>query len=335
MHQRAATATWTGSGGASWDDTIREGVARPGVPSVPSLPAVPAVKARGLHLGSYRVLGLLGEGGMARVYLAEHTLIGKRVAIKRLLPHLAHYHDARELFLREARIAGAVRHPNVIDVYDFGNDDDGLPFYVMELASGEPLASRLARAPLLVSQALDVGIALADAVKAVHNAGFLHRDIKSENVLLTRHRRRLVPKLIDFGIARPLAGGPEGEPAGMVGTPRTMAPEQIAQDAVDERTDIWALGVMLHEMITADLPFRKGECVQEDLMTILTEQPQPLPGTVPLEIRSVVAACLRKDPDQRPPNCGALAERLRLARSEYLSRHGMTERGPDDDDELD
>ncbi len=331
MHQRAATATWTGSGGASWDDTIRESASMPGL-ELPTAPAQ-AVRPPGPQLGSYRVLGLLGEGGMARVYLGEHALIGKRVAIKRLLPQLAHYQDARELFLREARIAGAVRHPNVIDVYDFGNDDEGLPFYVMELAAGEPLASRLARAPLLLSQALDVGIALADAVKAVHSAGFLHRDIKSENVLLTRHRRRLVPKLIDFGIARPIAEAPRGEPAGMVGTPRTMAPEQIAQEKIDERTDIWALGVMLHEMITADLPFRHGSCVQEDLMAILTEPPQPLPGTVDPAIRSVVASCLRKDPAERPPTCGALAERLRLARSTYLSRQGMTERGPDDDDD--
>lgn len=308
MHARALTATWTGSGGA------RAG-------------GGDATTVIGERLGAYQVLGLLGEGGMARVYLAEHTVIERKVAIKRLSPALARYPEAHELFLREARIAASIRHPHLIDVYDFGSDDGGRPYYVMELALGETLAARLARGPMLVSQALDVAIVLADAVGAIHHAGYLHRDIKAENVLLGRDGRRLVPKLIDFGIAHPLGADGTAAVEGMVGTPRTMAPEQVAQDRVDVTTDVWALGVVLYEMVSARLPFATGGSVRDDLLAIVTEPPQPLPPQVDPGVRAVIEACLTKDPAGRPPSAAALAARLRDVQGAYLERLGMIDRG--------
>jgi serine/threonine-protein kinase len=307
MHASALTATWTGSGGARGhrgDDLVV-----------------------GDRLGAYQVLGLLGEGGMARVYLAEHTVIERRVAIKRLLPALARFPEARDLFLREARITASIRHANLVDVYDFGSDAGGRPYYVMELAPGETLAARLARGPMLISQALDVAIVLAEAVSAIHHAGYLHRDIKSENVLLGRDGRRLVPKLIDFGIARPIGANGTATVEGVVGTPRTMAPEQVAQDVIDVTTDVWALGVVLYEMVSGRLPFSGGDSVREDLMAIVMDPPHPLPVHLDGGVRDVIDACLTKDPAGRPPSALALAQRLRDVQGAYLERRGMIDRG--------
>lgn len=313
MHARASTATWVGSGGVRWQPSPR---ARDTI-------------VGGERLGAYELLGLLGEGGMARVYLAEHTVIERRVAIKRLLPALARFPEAHALFLREARITASIRHPNLVDVYDFGNDDAGRPYYVMELALGETLASRLARGPLLLSQALDVAIVLAEAVAAIHQAGYLHRDIKSENVLLGRDGRRHVPKLIDFGIARAIGPGGETPVEGVVGSPRTMAPEQIAQENIAETTDVWALGVLLYEMVTGRLPFASsapGATFRDDMLAIVTDPPRPLPAHIDAGVARVIAACLTKDPAGRPPTATDLAERLRAAQAAYLERRGMAPR---------
>ncbi|HTM20135.1 MAG TPA: serine/threonine-protein kinase [Kofleriaceae bacterium] len=268
-----------------------------------------------LQLGPYRLLGILGEGGMARVYAAEHEILRKRVAIKTLLPELADHPVINEMFLREARIAGSIRHRNLLDIYDFVTDERGRPYCVMELAPGETLARRLERGPMRVVRALDVAIALADAVAAIHAAGYLHRDIKSDNVLLTPERGRLVPKLFDFGIARAIEPDPDEDEAGIVGTPSVMAPEQVAQDAVDERTDLWGLGVLLYEMTTGDLPFPPHATVREDLVCIVTEAPQPLPDELGPELRAVIDACLAKDPADRPPSAAVLVDTLREARA--------------------
>jgi serine/threonine-protein kinase len=306
--QRAATATWSGSSAEI------------------ELPPAVVVDTSPPQLGPYRLLRVLGEGGMARVYVAEHTIIGKQVAIKTLLPQFALSREAREMLVREARIAGGLRHPNLVDIYDFATDDYGRPYYVMELAIGETLTQRLERGPLPLSQCLDITIRLADAVAAIHGAGYLHRDIKSDNVLLTSDGRRIVPKLIDFGIAKALGQTIDHCSEGMVGTPRTMAPEQISQDAVDERTDIWALGVLFYEMLTGHLPFPIGCTVREDLVAIVTEPPRPLPLALTKDIRAIVEACLRKDPEERPPTAVALVDLLRAALGEYLARHKAIER---------
>ncbi len=304
--QRASTATWSGPGGRLRG---RERVA----------------PRRYERLGVYQVKGLLGVGGMARVYLGENTLVERPVAIKRLLPELAHHPEAHAMFLREARIAGAIRHPNLLEIYDFGYDAEGRPYFVMELARGDTLAERLDAGPLLLSRALDFAIAITDAVTAIHANGYLHRDIKADNVMLACDDRRLTPKLIDFGIACKIDGASEMV-ENVVGTPRIMAPEQVARDRVDPRTDIWGLGVLLYEMIAGRLPFDAHGSVRDDLLAIVTETPHPLPRGVDPDICSVVEACLSKDPDDRPATAAGLAEELREVQERYLASRGMITR---------
>jgi serine/threonine-protein kinase len=279
-----------------------------------------AVQPRRETLGHYRLVSLLGEGGMARVHLAEHAIIGKTVAIKTLLPQFVLCREARDMLVREATITASIRHPNVIDVYDFDTDDYGKPYFVMELAAGETLEQRLEAGAMSLAQCLDIAVRLADAVAAIHAAGFLHRDIKPQNVLLTSNGRRTIPKLIDFGIAKALDPGNDRPDEGMVGTPRAMAPEQISQDHIDERTDIWALGVLFYQMLTGRMPFSTGGTVREDLVAIVTEQPHPLPRVLTNNVRSIVESCLCKDPEDRPPSAAVLVDQLRVALSDHLAR---------------
>ncbi|MBK9030313.1 MAG: serine/threonine protein kinase [Myxococcales bacterium] len=326
MDLRSSTATWTGCSGPA--DQPTRAFARHHGRAHTRPPARPPSEA----IGPYRVLALLGEGGMARVYLAEHTVMGRRVAIKRLLPALAQHQTARALFLREARIAGSIRHANLLDVYDFGTDPAGRPYYVMELAAGETLAQRLRRGPLMTSQCLDTAIVLADAAAAIHAAGYVHRDIKAENVVLARHERRLVPKLIDFGIAQaldPEADDPDALAIGMCGTPRTMAPEQVAVDRIDERTDVWALGVLVYEMLCAELPFAGGASVRDDLLAIVADPPRPLPAHADPDVAAIALTCLEKDPADRPASAAALAAALRAVQADHRVRHGLRGRAAD------
>jgi serine/threonine-protein kinase len=324
-HSRAGTATWSGTG-AQWCDTIPDAPltqcalgTNPGA-SEQAL-AAPGRKA----LGPYRLLKELGQGGMARVYLAEHELLRRRVAIKTLLPQFAGFPLARDMFVREARIAGMIRHANLVPVYDFIDDPVEGPYYVMEYTPGETLAARLGRGRPPLSQCFDIAIHVSDALAAVHAAGYLHRDIKSENVLLTLDGRRIVPKLIDFGIAKPIASDGD-EPMGIVGTPRTMSPEQIAQEPIDERADIWAMGVLMYEMLAGALPFPSGSTMRDDLVAIVTEAHQPLPEILAADLRAIVDACLAKEPSERPESAAVLAGRLRTARATYLEQHDLIER---------
>jgi serine/threonine protein kinase len=327
MQLRASTATFNGSGGADCDEHAR---------TRPRIVARGCSEARseqlGQRLGPYELLALLGEGGMAQVFLAQHTIMGRMVAIKQLAPALAKYPDAHTLFLREARIAASIRHANIVDVYDFGCDLEGRPYYVMELAAGETLARRLVRGPLLTAQTFDTAIVLADAVAQIHDAGYVHRDIKSENVMMVRDGRRLVPKLIDFGIARRLHPDPDDPEAtrpesSVVGTLRSMAPEQITLEEIDERTDVWALGVLIYEMIAARLPFDEGGTSRDDMLAIVTEPPRPLPEHADPNLREIVEACLSKDPSGRPASADDLVERLREAQAAYVCRRGFVPRG--------
>lgn len=310
---RASTATW--SGPTRVDVRARASRRERAVES--------PTKER---LGCYEIDCELGTGGMATVYLARHVVIDRAVAIKRLAPELAHSPEARALFLREARIAGAVRHPGIIEVFDFGHDAAGRPFFVMELARGTTLMERVQRGPLAVAHALEIAIGVTDAVAAVHRAGYVHRDIKSENVMLTDDGRRDVPRLIDFGIACSLTDDAPDVSAGVVGTPRIMAPEQVARDPIDGRTDVWGIGVLLYEMICARPPFAPGASVRDDLLAVVTESPRPLPDALHPDVQELITACLSKDPDDRPASADALLEELRWVQELHLAAVGKTAR---------
>ena len=234
--------------------------------------------------GRYVVEGALGRGGMGHVYQALDRQLGRRVAVK-LLHDERSDPSATERFVREARSAASLEHPHACRLYELG-EHQGQTFLVMELLEGELLSERLQRGALPLAEAMEVLLPLMDAVSALHRAGLIHRDLKPSNVFLTAQG----VKLLDFGLARhtrPEAAvtAPSLTMAGAVaGTLRYMAPEQVTGDPVDERTDVFALGVMFYEMLTGHIPFN-AETNVDWLNAVLKEDPQPLgqPGLEQVE----------------------------------------------------
>ena len=267
----------------------------------------------GRTIAHYRVLSLVGAGGMGRVYLAEDTGLGRRVALKLLPEHFTHDKNQVQRFRQEARAASALNHPNILTVHEVGQVD-GTEFIVTEYVEGETLRERLTRAPFGVREALDVAAQVAGALVAAHAAGIVHRDVKPENVML---RTDGYVKVLDFGLAKlteHLAGfGPaESEsptrpiirttPGVVMGTAIYMSPEQARGLQVDARTDIFSLGVLIYEMVAGRLPF-EGSNSNEILASILNDK-EPLPlarfaREVPAELERIVAKALRKRRDER------------------------------------
>jgi eukaryotic-like serine/threonine-protein kinase len=213
----------------------------------------------------FEITRKLGEGGMGAVYEARHTLIGKRVAIKILLDKYAQKESVIARLQQEARLASSIGHPNIVDITDFGKTEDGRTFVVMEYLDGESLAQLIGReGPLAPERALQVSRQVADALTAAHGKGIIHRDIKPENVFLIRRDGKEFVKVVDFGISKHVKPGDDEEETprltqtGMVlGTPLYMSPEQArGEDNLDQRIDIYALGVILYEMVTNEVPFR-------------------------------------------------------------------------------
>ena len=212
----------------------------------------------------FEITRKLGEGGMGAVYEARHTLIGKRVAIKILLDKYAQKESVIARLQQEARLASSIGHPNIVDITDFGKTEDGRTFVVMEYLDGESLAQLIGReGPLAPERALQISRQVADALTAAHGKGIIHRDVKPENVFLIQRDGKEFVKVVDFGISKHVKPGEEEETprltqTGMVlGTPLYMSPEQArGEDSLDQRIDIYALGVILYEMITNEIPFR-------------------------------------------------------------------------------
>ena len=211
--------------------------------------------------GKYVVQRTLGAGGWAVVYEAEHVVMKHRVAIKVLRPDEDEQAYALERFKREARLSASIRHPNVLEVYDVGNLEDGSPYLVMELLRGEDLDARLASGPLHVAEVIDVGVQLTSALSALAEGGIVHRDIKPHNLFLhEQDDGSLVLKLLDFGIAKQedamcLPASRLTTKGELLGTPHYMAPEQLRNEHVDARTDLYAASVVLYELLTGVTPF--------------------------------------------------------------------------------
>ncbi|HEX5137210.1 MAG TPA: protein kinase [Planctomycetota bacterium] len=261
--------------------------------------------------GRYRLLGKLGEGGMGVVYLAEDTSLGRKVALKTIRAEVADK-TARERLRREARAAAAVSHPNVCQVYEVG-EEGGETFLAMELLEGEPLASRLAKGPMPLRDALEAAIAILGALDALHGQGIVHRDLKPSNVFLTAHG----VKLLDFGLALPMEAGGSGgqrltQTGFFVGTPGYMAPEQWTGEEVGPRTDVFAVGAMLVEMVAGARAFR-GDRAADLMHAVLHDQPPSLTGGPAAQaVDRVVQRALSKRADERPA-AGAMADELRAA----------------------
>ncbi|SRR6266567_2124890 len=265
----------------------------------------------GQTIAHYKISSFLGRGGMGEVYLAQDTRLGRKVALKLLPTSLTNDEERLRRFEREARSASALSHPNVCVIHEIGESADGRPYIAMEYIDGETLRRRFAGGPLKLSEAVDIARQAASALSAAHNAGVVHRDIKPENIML---RRDGYVKVLDFGLAklteRYEVGSDSEAPTFhifsthsglMVGTTNYLSPEQARRQEVDERADIWGLGVVLYEMITGRMPFT-GETPSHVIVAIMETEPTPLtrflPGAPP-ELEWIIRKALRKNREQR------------------------------------
>jgi len=296
----------------------------------------------GDRLGRYEILAPLGAGGMGEVFRARDTVLGRDVAVKVLLPEVADDPDRFERFEREARAVAALKHPNILDIYDFGTEE-GRPFAVMELLEGSTLHDRIWRGggSLSWERSAEIGSAVAAGLAAAHERGVVHRDLKPGNIFLCADGRI---KILDFGLARLVSaseipldsmeetltqlglaelaaanGPPSDEVEGpltkegtVLGTAGYMAPEQVRGQPADHRSDIFALGCVLYEMVASKNPFKRDTGVQT-LNAILEDEPQELSSSgidVPPEYQSAVERCLQKDPQKRYGSSSQVSEAL-------------------------
>lgn len=289
--------------------------------------------AHDVTIGAYRILDKIGQGGMGAVYVGEHTLLGRKAAIKVLLPSVSASEDAVERFFNEARAVSLVSDPGIVQIFDFGYHSDRSAFLVMELLDGEPMDRRLRRIRRFApAECLRLAQLACGALEAAHGHGIVHRDLKPGNMFLVVDPA--VPggdriKILDFGIAK-LSRNEQREhktrPGILVGTPAYMSPEQCRGDVdVDPRSDIYALGCVMFTMLTGRTPFR-NKMPGELIAAHLRERP-PLASSrapeVSAEIDSILQRCLQKSPGDRFPSMVALGEAIRIA------QRGMSGPGAD------
>jgi serine/threonine-protein kinase len=264
--------------------------------------------------GRYRLESRIGEGGMGIVYRARHVLIDRVVAVKLIRPDLRGETHLRAWMLREARAANRVDHAHIIDIHDIGETDDGELYLVMEYLVGTPLSNELARGPLQLARAVDVLEQMGAALSRAHDLGVVHRDLKSDNILLTaRGGRKDFVKILDFGLAA-LAHDPRLAPKGAVfGTPEYMSPEQARGEQAGPQSDLYALGVLFFEMLTGQLPFKAGD--RETLLEMQRTAPAPRPSTIRkdchLVAEKIVLRLLEKDARKRYRDGHHLLEELK------------------------
>jgi serine/threonine protein kinase len=252
--------------------------------------------------GSYRITGVLGEGGMGMVYRGEHLTLPRQVAIKTLLPKAVASAESRERFEREAAIAARLNHPGVTQVYDYGIDGD-MPFLIMELIEGPSLADVLEReGPLPPARALSIARQLFAVLAESHRLQLVHRDVKPDNIRLLRYTVDTPPvvKVLDFGIAKQMGTEQAKLTAtgAVLGTPLYIAPEQAMGEKIDGRADQYSAAATLYEMLAGRPPI-VGTSLASILYNQVAREPPPLPDTVPESLRKVVMRMLRKDPNER------------------------------------
>ena len=226
----------------------------------------------GQIISHYRITEKLGEGGMGEVYKAEDTKLNRMAALKFLPPFYSNDEESKKRFINEARSASALDHPNICTIYEVGETDEGLLFISMALYDGKTLKDKIARESIEVDEAIDITLQMCRGLEKAHNNGIIHRDIKPANIFITNDG---MVKILDFGLAK-LSNQTKITRAGtIVGTVAYMSPEQARGEVLDQRTDIWSLGVTFYEMLTGQLPFR-GEYEQALMYAIFNEKPQPL-----------------------------------------------------------
>ncbi len=264
----------------------------------------------GKTVSRYKILEKLGEGGMGVVYKAQDTKLKRTVALKFLPPDFTRDSEAKVRFMHEAQAAAALNHPNICTVHEI-DEADGQIFIATECIEGETLKDKIASGPMKINEALSIVIQIAEGLQEAHEKGIVHRDIKSANVMVTPKGQA---KVMDFGLAK-LAGATKVTKMGStVGTISYMSPEQARGDTVDQRSDVWSLGVVLYEMLTGQLPFR-GDYCEAVVYSILNGVPEPITSLrtgVPMELERIVGKALAKSPDDRYQNVADLLVDLRV-----------------------
>ena len=278
----------------------------------------------GSILGSYRIVDKIAHGGMGVVYRGEHMQLGRKVAIKLLKPERVHSPEAVKRFLSEARAVNEIRHPNIVDIIDFVENyecDPPAVYTVMELLDGEDLADRLDDVKsLTIEETLKIAIQMADAFIATHRVQIIHRDLKPANIFLARTESGgECVKLLDFGVAKTFGDRQAvdiTDPGTSVGTPRYMAPEQVLGKKLDGRTDIYAMGIVMYQMLSGVVPFDSDQ-YGEILVSQVKETPNPVtsvapPGKpIPAVLERVVMRCLEKERARRFQSMTELRDALR------------------------
>ncbi|HYS80247.1 MAG TPA: protein kinase [Anaeromyxobacteraceae bacterium] len=287
-------------------------------------PAPPPDPLIGAMVGSFQVRRLLGRGGMGTVYLGEHPVIGSKVAIKFLHESMCASPELVGRFYDEARAVNLIGHENIVATYDLALLPPARYYIVMEFLDGAPLSALLREGRLDRSIGLDILLQLADALRAAHDRGVIHRDLKPDNVFLVQrgHQRHFV-KLVDFGIAKLADRQSSSRTAAgvIIGTPEYMAPEQCENGKIDRRTDVYALGVMAYEVATGRLPFT-GQAIPQLLLAQLRQLPPRLrevDPTVPASLEAVILKALAKKPEERYQDMASLGAALEEVRRELTA----------------
>jgi serine/threonine-protein kinase len=275
--------------------------------------ATPSVGLVGDVIGNYRIIEPLGEGGMGTVFRAEHVVLGRPYALKVLRSRVVEKDaTAAQRFLREARAAARVRHPNIVDVFDFGHLADGRPYFVMELCEGESLTDRVLRGALDPGEVVSIARQMALALAAVHDRGVIHADVTPGNALVVSADPIHV-KLVDFGLAAIAGEGMAEEESDFVlGTPAYISPEQLRGLPATDRSDQYGLGCVLFELLSGSPPYMHEDIRQLCLMHVqapipVVESPY---GPLPPKLADVITTCLQKSPQARFPGMRAMLAAL-------------------------
>jgi serine/threonine-protein kinase len=288
--------------------------------------------------GRYEVLGAIGAGGMGEIYVARDPSLGRRVAIKKLPQRLSNDRDTLARFTHEARSASALNHPNIVTIHEVGAGDT--PYIVMEYIEGGDLRAHVSEGAMPMRKVLDIGAQIADGLAAAHERGIVHRDLKPENIMITRDG---FVKILDFGLAKTVTPASEGEntqalempetnPGTILGTVGYMSPEQATGKRLDFRSDQFALGAILYELVTGTPAFEADNAI-DTLSAILHKEPPPIKRTsvrVPLQLNEIIKRLLEKKPDGRYASTRDLARELRLLRDRVVAEesgfHASAER---------
>ncbi len=287
------------------DATVVDGTASLGEVPSGGRGAPAELLCEGAAIGDYMVERVLGSGGFGIVYAARHSVLGHRVAIKALRTEVARHPKAVARFVLEATAISKIGHRSIVDIHAFGETASGAPYYVMELLEGMDLREYLrGHGHFAPKEMLSLLAPMCEAVQAAHEAGFVHRDIKTSNIVVVEREGERLTKLLDFGIAKMTESDHPGqgltEPGAQLGSAHTMAPEQIQGERVDARTDIYALGVVIYQLLTGQYPFDADQAYKITLQHL--RAPAPRPSTVlpvPPALDAVVLRCLEKAPEKR------------------------------------